>query len=55
MPTLVYKLKFEIDKSSIKGLDKIVSKDLAANLKQSTSQVKKLGDATTKTSSTSKN
>tara|TARA_R110002012_G_scaffold40519_1_gene111508 strand:- start:2417 stop:5353 length:2937 start_codon:yes stop_codon:yes gene_type:complete len=54
MPTLVYKLKFEIDKSSIKGLDKIVSKDLAANLKQSTSQVKKLGDATTKTSSTSK-
>ena len=54
MPTLVYKLKFEIDKSSIKGLDKIVSKDLAANLKQSTSQVKKLGEATTRTSSTSK-
>ena len=53
MPTLVYKLKFEIDKSKIKGIDKIVSKDLQANISKATNSAKQLENQINKTSQAS--
>ena len=53
MPTLVYKLKFEIDKSKIKGIDKIVSNEVKGSIKSTTSELQKLSQATGKASSSS--
>ena len=53
MPTLVYKLKFEIDKSKIKGIDKIVSNEVKGSIKSTTSELQKLSQASGKASSSS--
>lgn len=53
MPTLVYKLKFEIDKSKIKGIDKIVSNEVKGSIKSTTSELQKLSQASDKASSSS--
>jgi len=50
MPTLVYKLKFEIDKSKIKGIDKIVSKEAADSIKKTTSELGKISQSSNKAS-----
>lgn len=54
MPTLVYKLKFELDKSKVAGLDKIVNKEVESRVAGVTKGIKKMNAELDKTSGSSK-